>query len=988
MGIKYKMSLGLIALVFFSELSYSCKGKINSQKKTESSVKRNISSIAVLKFDAKSSCERGQVKTESNVCSGFSTYTEKNSIPMAVKPSVVIASAPDTIIPGKKGVLMPAVWSCFFRSEVLLELPASVPSLPLRQPDNATTNLFNFDTEQGLGSSFVTSFCFDSNGFMWLGTAGSGVYRYDGNKLIQITEKDGLSNDVVYSVFQDNSGCFWFGGPNGKLSSYDGMHLRKYSLDTAASNKSNIFSIGQDHKGNLWFCTYGAGAFVYDGKICKQYTSSCGLNTNLVWSMFPDDQGNVWLGTEGEGAIKFDGQKFYKYTSKQGLSDDIVFSIRQDKSKQIWFSTYYGGATKFDGQKMTIYKVEQGLTSNAVYDVLQDAEGKYWFATYGGGVCILEGSHFTYLNKKNGLGSDLIWAVKEDNSSNVWIANYGGGMTKFVPHSFSDYRKNHGVFGGMIRTIFQDTKKRIWSGTYGGGVYCLDGKNTHHYTSKNGLMGNYIISVEEDKIGNMWFGDHFGKISFFDGNNFKNYSFSSDSIDFSINDILSDSYGNIWFSTAGNGLKIFDGKEFSYLTKKHGLKDNFITSMLEDSSGNIWMGTKESGIMKISSKDLKNRNFKAIKYINCSGQESWGQIYQLAQDQYGNLWAGTQKGLVCFNDTSWFAYSSDEGLNANKIKSIVIDYKNNIWCGTEKGLFIVELPHKDIQDLRKHFVKMPIIITYYSQENGLKSNEFDVRSGLSDFKNRIWMSNAKSVFTVDPPFPYLNKSKPVLYINSLFVNNKKFEFTTTTSKKSDQSGLNGLVGSYLENKTGLPLGLVLQSNQNNLKFDISAICWSSHQNQIRLQKKLLGFDNDWIDEVNKGSVEYNNLPPGDYQLLLRASKHSVDWSETIYFSFHISPPFWKTWWAYAFYVAAFISGLFSYIKWRERALKARQKQLEEKVDEATLLIRNQKDEVEKQKQKVQEKNTEILSSIEYAKRIQTAILPPPRVVKEFLKSSF
>ncbi|MCH7979073.1 MAG: aminotransferase class V-fold PLP-dependent enzyme [Acidobacteria bacterium] len=43
---------------------------------------------------------------------------------------------------------------------------------------------------------------------------------------------------------------------------------------------------------------------------------------------------------------------------------------------------------------------------------------------------------------------------------------------------------------------------------------------------------------------------------------------------------------------------------------------------------------------------------------------------------------------------------------------------------------------------------------------------------------------------------------------------------------------------------------------------------------------------------------------------------------------------------------------------------------------------------EKQKAIVEEKNKEILDSINYARRIQSAILPPARVVKEYLKDSF
>ncbi len=44
--------------------------------------------------------------------------------------------------------------------------------------------------------------------------------------------------------------------------------------------------------------------------------------------------------------------------------------------------------------------------------------------------------------------------------------------------------------------------------------------------------------------------------------------------------------------------------------------------------------------------------------------------------------------------------------------------------------------------------------------------------------------------------------------------------------------------------------------------------------------------------------------------------------------------------------------------------------------------------IENQKHLVEEKNREILDSIEYALRIQTAILPPQRIVKQYLENSF
>ena len=55
-------------------------------------------------------------------------------------------------------------------------------------------------------------------------------------------------------------------------------------------------------------------------------------------------------------------------------------------------------------------------------------------------------------------------------------------------------------------------------------------------------------------------------------------------------------------------------------------------------------------------------------------------------------------------------------------------------------------------------------------------------------------------------------------------------------------------------------------------------------------------------------------------------------------------------------------------------------------DNKLILIKNI--EVESQKELVEEKNREIMDSISYAKRIQSAILPPARIVKEYLKNSF
>jgi len=112
------------------------------------------------------------------------------------------------------------------------------------------------------------------------------------------------------------------------------------------------------------------------------------------------------------------------------------------------------------------------------------------------------------------------------------------------------------------------------------------------------------------------------------------------------------------------------------------------------------------------------------------------------------------------------------------------------------------------------------------------------------------------------------------------------------------------------------------------------------------------------------------------------------WSKPFEYTFTIRPPWWRTWWAYGIYFITIIGSVWYYIKWREKSLKERQVELEEKVDEATLVIRNQKEEVEKQKHIIEEKHKEITDSITYAERIQRALLASKKLLDQNLKDYF
>ena len=67
-------------------------------------------------------------------------------------------------------------------------------------------NIKNYSTRNGLNYSNITSICQDSQGFIWFGTDGGGVSRFNGKKFLTYTTRNGLTGNSIVSLGEDHSG--------------------------------------------------------------------------------------------------------------------------------------------------------------------------------------------------------------------------------------------------------------------------------------------------------------------------------------------------------------------------------------------------------------------------------------------------------------------------------------------------------------------------------------------------------------------------------------------------------------------------------------------------------------------------------------------------------------------------------------------------------------------------------------------------------------
>ncbi|HLT48520.1 MAG TPA: ATP-binding protein, partial [Rubricoccaceae bacterium] len=120
--------------------------------------------------------------------------------------------------------------------------------------------------------------------------------------------------------------------------------------------------------------------------------------------------------------------------------------------------------------------------------------------------------------------------------------------------------------------------------------------------------------------------------------------------------------------------------------------------------------------------------------------------------------------------------------------------------------------------------------------------------------------------------------------------------------------------------------LVLPYERNGLRFEYAAPAYNAPEG-TEFQYRLEGFDADWSAWSTEDHTEYTNLPERRYyRFHVRARNAQGVVSEEAVFAFRVLPPWYRTWWAYAFYVLAFGAALWGFSTWR---LREHRKALEE-----------------------------------------------------------
>ena len=141
------------------------------------------------------------------------------------------------------------------------------------------------------------------DGVVWVGTAGGGALRIDGEEVTRVDVEDGMGDSHVSAIGVQADGATWFGHRSGSTVLRDGEFVTLSEADGHPPGAVRAFLTDPD--GTVWIGTYGGGLARYrDGRF-RRYTSREGLFDDVVSVILDDGQGWLWLnGNRGVSRVR------------------------------------------------------------------------------------------------------------------------------------------------------------------------------------------------------------------------------------------------------------------------------------------------------------------------------------------------------------------------------------------------------------------------------------------------------------------------------------------------------------------------------------------------------------------------------------------------------------------------------------------------------------------------------------------------------------
>jgi len=648
----------------------------------------------------------------------------------------------------------------------------------LNRFDGLTFKVFKFFPNNEVKDNVFRCILQDKDENLWLGTD-EGVYIYEpkSEKFKRFDVKTS-SNDsvrgVVSDMIIDSEGDVWISVEEKGvyLYRYENNSLDHFRVKTPPGGLKGIKLCENKGKG-VWVFPYSMPFLQIDKKNRKIQQFSLNQNNEILYNTGEigsvlAEQNSLLMGTSLQGLLQINlvERTYNKLLASDETGQPIFVRNILRKGDDLWVATE-SGVYIYNLYSREVINLRHNnaipysLSDNAVYSLYEDNEGGVWMGTYFGGVNYFP-NRLTYfeifypLENENSIKGRRVREFCENTDGKLWIGTEDNGLNLFDPKTsqFLTVDSKLNSLYHNIHALFRD-ENTLWIGTFSKGLNRYDLKTkslkTFYKTSQpNSLSENSVFSICKDRQNTLWIGTLSG---------LNTYNYESDSFTrikelegAFVQDIFEDTDGNIWIATFVKGLFLFNPKtrtwkNFIHSSNSGSLPYNKTTSVFEDSKRRIWITTEGGGFCRY---DKKTQSFVTVNSTNGLPNDV---VYQIKEDNSGNLWLSTNSGLVKYVPETGVMenFTVNDGLKTNQFnyKSSYKAADGTLYFGSIDGFVRFNPAY-----FKENNILPPIVLTDFYLNNS-PANVSDAGSPLKEsisYAQKIQLPYNKNSLRLNMPF--------------------------------------------------------------------------------------------------------------------------------------------------------------------------------------------------------------------------------------------
>ncbi len=571
----------------------------------------------------------------------------------------------------------------------------------------------------------------DDKGTIWIGTE-QGLLCYNGSSTKVFDQKNGLPEKAIYASMS-YQGKLWFATSKNRIMNYSDGKLREAAASTVYQKQ-----LGKPYTQNL---TYALSVqenqiYLFGGQSLHRM-DTVGTKTEELHA--PEDN-SIYLKQTPDGLLPLNGTLIHSYEalSKKmfsvplelninGLNGNKVFypAIRRHNNGSEWrilttqtkkyiFMSFHSRVIKFDRELSTF---EIFHLPTPVISLYADPDGGLWIGTIRQGLY-----YYNFTEQKTSpvvsLRNSSVSGVIQDREGNIWCTTLEDGVFILRSKQVVGYQNLSGQ--SVAPTMLQTIDDKLWISTPGYGLQYFDtSTNRFVKVDKTSARSYYHVWKQDKKL---FLSSEAGVLKYHpDGNKSLGEKYGSilslivmGSVLAPSGDFYTITYDRIFhtaarthnrnmvahLSTMGrtiqyvnkdtllygciDGLYLYDIKN-AKSTKMYGIY-NDVPNILRARDGKLWICTSGSGLFTYAKGKLLRIKFPLKIQTNT--------FNGITQDDYGNIWIGTNAGLVKIWEKNGQMqseiYGLDNGLPSSKVFRVATA-GDRLFFTTHGGLFSIPL---------------------------------------------------------------------------------------------------------------------------------------------------------------------------------------------------------------------------------------------------------------------------------------------------------